>query len=104
MIDSGFEVGERIWEMPTYPEYKDQLKSDVADIKNAGGAGAGATTGALFIGEFAGDSKWVHLDIAAVSKSSATKGFTVKGATGSGMITLISLCDKLASNSDIFQK
>jgi leucyl aminopeptidase len=100
VIDSGFEVGERIWEMPTYPEYKDQLKSDVADIKNAGGSGAGATTGALFIGEFAGDSQWVHLDIAAVSKSSATKGFTVKGATGSGMITLISLCDKLASNSE----
>ena len=97
---SGFKVGERIWEMPTYPEYKDQLKSDVADIKNAGGSGAGATTGALFIGEFAGDSQWVHLDIAAVSKSSATKGFTVKGATGSGMITLISLCDKLASNSE----
>ena len=97
---SGFKVGERIWEMPTYSEYKDQLKSDVADMKNAGGSGAGATTGALFIGEFAENSNWVHLDIAAVSKSNVTKGFTVKGATGSGMITLISLCDNLAMNSE----
>ena len=99
MIDSGGKVGERIWEMPTYAEYKDQLKSDVADMKNTGGPGAGATTGALFIGEFAEDSSWVHLDIAAVSKSSTTKGYTIKGATGAGMMTLISLCDTLASNS-----
>ena len=97
VIDSGMKVGERIWEMPTYSDYKSQLKSDVADIKNTGGSGAGAITGALFIGEFAGDCSWVHLDIAAVSNANSTKGYTVKGATGSGMNTLISLCEQLAS-------
>ena len=57
--------GERIWELPLVKEYKDDIKSNVADIKNIGAPGkAGTITAALFLQEFVGDTPWVHLDIA----------------------------------------
>ena len=58
VIAAGNGVGERMWQLPTFASYRDEYKSDIADIKNTGGAGAGAITGALIIGEFAGDAKW----------------------------------------------
>lgn len=97
VIAAGSEVGERIWELPTYDEYANQYDSDIADIKNTGGAAAGAIIGAMIIGRFAGDASWVHLDIAATSLTNVTKGDRVKGATGSGVRTLISLCELLSS-------
>jgi len=57
--------GERIWEMPLLKEYRDDIKSKVADIKNIGGGReAGTIIGGLFLQEFVGDTPWVHLDIA----------------------------------------
>ena len=97
VIAAGSGAGERIWELPTYDEYANQYDSDIADIKNSGGAAAGAIIGAMIIGRFAGDASWVHLDIAAMSLTNVTKGDRVKGATGSGVRTLISLCESLSA-------
>ena len=95
LIKASKETGENIWELPIYKQYKDQYKSDIADIKNTGGMYAGATTGAMIIGEFVGDSSWIHLDIAGTSTTNSTKGYNIKGATGIPVRTIIQLAQKL---------
>ncbi len=96
VVDAANSVGERAWPMPTYDEYKAQYKSDIADIKNTGGRGAGATIGALIIGEFNdGDVPWVHLDIAGVARARGADGYNVKGATGAPVRTLVRLVQSL---------
>jgi len=96
VVAAGTEAGEKMWHLPTYDEYKEQNKSDVADIKNTGGRDAGATPAALFIGEFAGDTPWVHLDIAGTSRTDKQKNSYVKGATGVPVRTLVNLALSLA--------
>ena len=91
------EAGERMWQMPMFEEYREQYKSDVADVKNTGGRYGGAITAAQFVGEFAGDTPWVHLDIAGTSLTSKEKGHVVKGATGVGVRTLVNLVMNLAA-------
>jgi leucyl aminopeptidase len=76
------EAGERTWQLPTWDEYKDALKSDIADLKSTGGRGAGAITAALFIGEFVEGKPWLHLDIAMVADTNTEGPYTPKGATG----------------------
>ncbi|CAM3529851.1 leucyl aminopeptidase [Paenibacillus lupini] len=83
--------GERVWQMPTYPEYKKQLRSDAADLKNSGGRYAGTITGGLFIGAFAEDLPWVHLDIAGTAYLDKSRGIEPKGATGVMVRTLVEL-------------
>lgn len=86
-------AGERVWQLPTFPEYRKQLDSDVADLKNTGGRHAGTITGGLFIGEFAGDVPWVHLDIAGTSDRVPDVPYwpTKAGATGTMVRTLTEL-------------
>ena len=96
VVDVGDSVGERMWQLPTFPSYSSEYSSDIADIKNTGGAGAGAITGALIIGEFAGETDWVHLDIAATTRTTSTKGINPKGSTGVPVRTLIELASRLA--------
>lgn len=96
IIQAGKEAGECLWEMPMYEEYKEQNKSEVADIKNVGGRYGGAITAAQFLAEFAGDTPWVHLDIAGTSRSEKDKAYTVKGATGVAVRTLVNLALALA--------
>jgi len=91
VIAAGVEAGERIWQMPMYEEYKEQNKSEVADIKNAGGRYGGAITAAQFLAEFAGDTPWVHLDIAGTNLSYKERAYLVKGATGVPVRTLVGL-------------
>ena len=91
VIAAGADAGEHIWQMPMYEEYKEQNKSDVADIKNVGGREAGAITAAQFVSEFAGDTPWVHLDIAGTSMSDKERNYLVKGATGVPVRTLVNL-------------
>ncbi len=98
VLAAGAEAGERVWELPTFDEYKEQYKSDVADFKNIGGRPAGSITAAMFIGEFVGDAAWVHLDIAGTSTSSKPKGHTTKGATGVPVRTLVALAQGLAGD------
>ena len=96
VIAAGAEAGEKIWQMPMYKEYKEQNKSDVADIRNTGGRAAGSITAAQFVGEFAGDTPWVHLDIAGTSMSDKERSYLVKGATGVPVRTLVNLVLSLA--------
>ncbi len=83
--------GEKVWQLPSYPEYKKQIKSDIADLKNAGGREAGTITAGLFLGEFAGDCPWVHMDIAGTSMIGNDREYMPKGGTGVGVRTLYHL-------------
>jgi leucyl aminopeptidase len=91
VITAGNEIGELMWQLPMYDEYKEQLKSDVADIKNIGNRWGGAITGAKFLEEFVDKTPWVHLDIAGTYETDKEKGYLVKGATGVPVRTLVSL-------------
>ena len=97
VVEAGNSVGERMWQLPTYASYKSEYSSDIADIRNTGGRGAGAITGALIIGEFAGDSRWAHLDIAATTRTTSDRGINPKGSTGVPVRTLVELATSLAS-------
>ncbi len=96
VIAAGAEAGELIWQMPMYDGYKEQIKSDVADIKNVGGKYGGAITAAQFLVEFVGDTPWVHLDIAGTSMTDKEQAYLVKGATGVPVRTLVNLVLSLA--------
>jgi len=96
VIAAGSEAGEKMWQMPMFEEYKEQNKSDVADIKNTGGRDAGAITAAYFVGTFAGDTPWVHLDIAGTNDTDRQKNYQIKGATGIPARTLVNLVLSLA--------
>ncbi|MEW6108695.1 MAG: leucyl aminopeptidase [Nitrospirota bacterium] len=76
---------ERVWEMPLFEEYKEYLKSDIADIKNTGGKNGSLVTSAYFLYEFAGKVPWVHLDIAGISWVEKDKPYMPKGASGTGV-------------------
>ncbi len=91
VVKAGAEAGERLWQMPMYEEYKEQNKSEVADIKNSGGRYGGAITAAQFLAEFVGDAPWVHIDIAGTFNSDKERGYLLKGATGVGVRTLVNL-------------
>jgi leucyl aminopeptidase len=84
-------AGDRMWPMPTFDDYKDQIKSDIADFTNTGGRAAGAITAALFLKEFTGDLPWAHLDIAGTAWAEDAKPYQPKGATGVGVRTLVEL-------------
>ncbi|MCH9037609.1 MAG: leucyl aminopeptidase [Chloroflexi bacterium] len=89
VIEAGKAAGEKIWQMPLFDEYKEQNKSDVADMKNTGGRPAGSITAAQFLSEFSEDTPWVHLDIAGTFMADKNKGYMTKGATGVPVRTLI---------------
>jgi leucyl aminopeptidase len=91
VLDATRRAGDRSWPMPIFDDYKELLKSEIADFTNTGGRPGGAITGALFIKEFAGDLPWVHLDIAGTAWAEDTKPYQPKGATGVGVRTLIQL-------------
>lgn len=83
--------GEKIWRMPVFDEYKKVLKGKQADLNNSPGRDGGCITAGLFIGEFVGDTPWIHMDIAGTSVSSKDSGYKSKGATGEGARTLYNL-------------
>lgn len=82
-------AGERVWRFPLDSEYDDQIKSDVADIKNTGGRPAGSITAAKFIERFVRDTPWAHFDIAGVMSKSSDSGVWVKGMSGNPVRTLV---------------
>jgi leucyl aminopeptidase len=98
VLSSAKEAGEKMWQLPLYDEYKEQIKSDIADVENSGGRPAGAQTGALLLQEFINDGvQWAHLDIAGTVWSSSDSKYQAKGATGVGVRTLVKLVEGLAS-------
>jgi leucyl aminopeptidase len=84
-------AGEKVWELPMFDEYRDLIKSDVADMKNSGGRLAGSITAAFFLKEFAEETPWVHLDIAGVDNYDRERGVYVKGSSGIPVRTLVHL-------------
>ncbi|HKY75796.1 MAG TPA: M17 family metallopeptidase, partial [Acidimicrobiia bacterium] len=88
--DAADRVGEPMWPLPLPQEYRKDLDSEIADLKNiTGGRGGGALTAGLFLAEFAGDIPWAHLDIAGPARASADDGYIGKGGTGFGVRTLV---------------
>jgi leucyl aminopeptidase len=92
-------AGERVWELPMYEEYKELIRSDVADMKNSGGRGAGSISAAMLLREFVDDTPWVHLDIAGVDTYDRDKGVIVKGASGIPVRTLVNLALQSAESA-----
>jgi leucyl aminopeptidase len=88
-------VNEKVWEMPLFEEYKEYLKSDIADIKNVGGRTGSLVTSAKFLEEFAGDTPWVHLDIAGTAWTEKDRPYTPKGASGIGVRMLFDVIRRL---------
>ncbi|MBI5099744.1 MAG: leucyl aminopeptidase [Nitrospirae bacterium] len=84
------ETAEKVWQMPLFDEYKDYIKSDIADLKNSGGRSGSLTSSAYFLKEFAGDTPWVHLDIAGTAWIDKDRPYIPKGATGIGVRLLLS--------------
>jgi leucyl aminopeptidase len=84
-------AGERVWPMPLYEDYAEQLRSEIADMVNSGGRPAGACTAAMFLKEFAGGLPWAHLDIAGTAWADETKPYQPKGATGPAVRMLAEL-------------
>lgn len=81
--------GERVWEMPLWDEYFEQLKSSVADMRNIGGRGGGMITAAVFLSKFVGACPWVHLDIASTDWGITERPYIGKGPTGIGTRLLL---------------
>jgi leucyl aminopeptidase len=95
------EVGERFWQLPMDEDYRDLIKSDIADIKNSAGRYAGTITAAYFLREFAEDVPWVHLDIAGTAWENERKPYMSKGPTGVAIRALINyVCNHAAKRSD----
>ena len=91
------EVGERFWQLPMDDDYRDLIKSDIADIKNSAGRYAGTITASWFLREFAEDTPWVHLDIAGTAWENERKAYMAKGPTGVAIRTLINyVCNHAA--------
>ena len=84
---------ELVWELPLHRPYRSLLDSNVADMKNIGGPLAGATTAALFLSEFVGDTPWAHLDMAGPMESDGDSGWLNRGATAWGTRLLIDFCE-----------
>ena len=86
--------GETMWRLPLLEELRDQMKSDVADLKHTGDRFGGSITAALFLREFIGETKnWVHVDIAGPASADRAAGWNPKGATGHGVLTFLELIE-----------
>ena len=96
VIAAGNQTGEKFWQLPMFDEYKELIRSDVADMKNSGGRQAGSITAAFLLKEFVDGAAWAHLDIAGTSTSDKVSGYHVKGATGAPARTLAQLAVNLA--------
>ena len=83
--DAGERAGERCWPLPLWEDYRELLKSDVADLKNSGGRAAGTIAGAWFLREFVDTFPWVHLDIAGTAYLESEAASHAKGPTAVGV-------------------
>jgi leucyl aminopeptidase len=95
LLKAGEASGERLWQLPLWDDYSEQIKSTVADIKNIGGRPAGTITAAAFLKKFAGDVAWAHLDIAGTAWRDKPQVYGPAGATGVGVRLLIEFLRRL---------
>ncbi len=84
-------AGDRVWPMPLFEEYREQLKSEIADLSNTGGRPAGSITAAMFLKEFSGGLPWAHLDIAGTAWAEEARPYLPKGPSGVAVRTLAEL-------------
>jgi leucyl aminopeptidase len=92
VLRAGEATAERAWQLPLWTEYRDMMKSEIADLKNTGGRFGGAITAGGFLAAFAGEMPWVHLDIAGTAwVERSTKPYLSRGATGIGVRLLVEL-------------
>lgn len=103
VLEAGRTAGEELWRLPVSELQKDALKSEIADMKNAGERAGGSINAALFLKEFVGDTPWVHLDIAGPSQSPKERGYFGKGATGVGVRTLVELIRRRVAHLEAHQ-
>jgi len=89
LVAAGRAAGEPLWQLPLVPEYREELKSPVADLKNVGGGDAGTIIGALFLAEFVEGVRWAHLDIAGPAFTDKDLPHTPRGGTGFGVRLLL---------------
>ncbi|MBI3662181.1 MAG: leucyl aminopeptidase [Acidobacteria bacterium] len=95
LLASASACGEKMWPMPVDEEYREMIKSGIADIQNvSSGKGGGAITAAMFLKEFSEDTPWIHLDIAGTAWLDDAKPWSAKGASGVAVRTLIDLAMK----------
>jgi len=94
LLKAAERTGERVWPMPLYEEYTEQIRSEVAALKNTGGRPGGACTAAAFLRAFAGETAWAHLDIAPVAHRTKSRPELSRGATGYGTRLLMELVEK----------
>jgi len=87
---AGDSSGELVWPLPLHAQYAEQIKSDVADLKNSGGRQASTITAAKFLERFAEGYPWAHVDMAGMAWAEETKGYRIRGATGYGVRLLVS--------------
>ncbi len=99
VLASSKAAGEKMWQLPLDDEYRELIKSTIADIQNVGGRWGGAITAAWFLREFTGDTPWVHLDIAGTAWLDDAKPWAGKGGTGVGVRTLVELAMNFPTNS-----
>ena len=94
-------VGEKLWRLPLHPSYEDDIKSEIADIKNVGsGRGAGSITAALFLKHFVDPkTKWAHIDIAATEWDNKNRALSQKGGTGFGVRLMNDFISKISSDN-----
>lgn len=98
IVKLGQEAGERIWHLPLPDDYRSQLKTPMADMKNIGGRWGGALTAALILEEFVRDVPWAHLDIAGPARWVEDEHYQTKGGSGFGVRTLVALAADVATN------
>ena len=85
-------TGDKIWQLPLYPEYDENMKSETADISNISvDRNAGTIMGAVFLKNFIDDARWAHIDIAGTAWYSKARGYRPKNATGYGVRLLVEL-------------
>ena len=95
----GDRAGDRVWQLPLFDDYREQLKSEIADMMNTGGRPGSSITAAMFLKEFTGGLPWAHIDIAGTAWADEAKPFTPKGPTGVAVRTLT----ELAFSSDTWK-
>lgn len=95
LVRAGSSTFERAWRLPLYEEYRDQLKSDIADIKNVGGRPAGSITAAIFLQEFVDNIPWAHFDIAGTAYLNESRRYHPKHGTGVGVRLMIDFLQNL---------
>jgi leucyl aminopeptidase len=98
LLDAAAEAGEPTWRLPLPPEYRKDIESDLADLKNVGDRYGGALFAGLFLEQFVDDRPWVHLDIAGPARAESDDGYLSKGSTGVAVRTLLTWLERRGAN------